>query len=186
MTNNRKTKAEMLQELETLKGLLLEDEDIPLLLPEEHEDIQPASPGRGISSHPSVLPGQASLFDEPLTTKPASGNSIPPINVPPTKTTTNPPVNRTFAKASGENPFLPQHIRQRLHGNNPPPLFEYEAVKKITSATKPFHSRAGSPRQQLIEDVIEGLMPQIETELRHRLFAMSTDELEQLLLNSEE
>ena len=31
MTNTRKTKSEMLQELESIKGLLLENDDIPLL-----------------------------------------------------------------------------------------------------------------------------------------------------------
>lgn len=187
MTNTRKTKAEMLQELESLKGLLLEEEDIPILQPEDYEpeNYGIAQPTR---SHPSVLPGQGSLFDETpgARTSSSTAKSIAPINVPPSKTATPVSTNRTPAKPSGENPFLPEHIRQRLHGNNPPPLFEYETIKKITSATKQFQAKSGSTRQQLIDDVIEGLIPQIETELRHRLFAMSTEELEQLLLSGDD
>lgn len=181
MTNTRKTKAEMLQELESLKGLLLEDEDIPILQLEDDEMAQP------IATHPSVLPGQGSLFDEPARPSSSTAKNIPPINVPPAKPmTTGVTTSRIPVKPSGENPFLPQHIRQRLHGNNPPPLFEYEAIKKINTATRQLQAKTGSPRQQLIEDVITGLMPQIETEIRHRLFAMSTEELEQLLLSSDE
>ena len=180
MTNTRKTKAEMLQELESLKGLLLEEEDITILQLEDDEIDQP-------TTHPSVLPGQGSLFDEPVRPSSSTTKNIPPINVPPTRTTTaSTSVNRAPVKPSGENPFLPQHIRQRLHGNNPPPLFEYEAIKKITTATKQLQGKTGSPRQQLIEEVITGMMPQIETELRHRLFAMSTEELEQLLLSGDD
>lgn len=187
MTNTRKTKAEMLQELESLKGLLLEEEDIPILQPEDYEIVQQTNLHTS-SVHSSVLPGQGSLFDETPAARSTSSSakSIPPINVPPTRAATGMNISRATAKPNGENPFLPQHIRERLHGNNPPPLFEYETIKKITSATKQLQAKNGSPRQQLIEDVIMGMMPQIETELRHRLFAMSTEELEQLLLSGED
>ena len=93
--------------------------------------------------------------------------------------------NRPLAKASGENPFLPQHIRERLHGNNPPPLFEYEAAKKIIRSTKVAAPKTGKPRQYLIEEVMLSMMPQIEIELRHRLFAMSVEDLERLLTDED-
>ncbi|MGV8835863.1 MAG: hypothetical protein ACWA6V_07235, partial [Cellvibrio sp.] len=93
---------------------------------------------------------------------------------------------RPLAKASGENPFLPQHIRERLHGNNPPPLFEYETAKKIISSTKNIAHKTNKPRQYLVEEVMLSMMPQIERELRHRLFAMSVEDLEKLLNEDED
>jgi hypothetical protein len=186
MANTHKTKAEMLQELESIKGLLLEEEDIPLLQSEMYDNIQPATPGAGIQPPHPVLPGQGSLFDDSQANKTSSIKNIPPITIPPSKPITNTTIDRTPSKPSGENPFLPQHIRERLHGNNPPPLFEYEAAQKIATATKLSPYRTNTSRQQLIEDVINGLIPQIETELRHRLFAMSTEDLEQLLIDSDD
>jgi hypothetical protein len=73
-----------------------------------------------------------------------------------------------------------------LHGNNPPPLFEYETAKKILSATKNIANKINKPRQALVEEVISGLMPTIEAELRHRLYAMSVEDLEKLLNEDEE
>lgn len=193
MANTNKTKAEILQELESIKGLLLEEDDIPILQDAEiiadepgytNQAIQkPASP---YTTHESVLPGQGSLFEESghslHTTEKRHGFAAQehqphtnPLQTGQTQTV------RPLAKASGENPFLPQHIRERLHGNNPPPLFEYETAKKIISATKNVAQKLNRPRQHLVDDVIKSMMPQIESELRHRLFAMSVDDLEKLL-----
>lgn len=215
MANTNKTKAEILQELESIKGLLLEEDDIPILQdaeliieetahPATLATIQQTSP---YTTHESVLPGQGSLFDEAAH---ASHTHINPSHINHSQTqdplatadSADPNVKkqgfashiqtsahsqtaRTPVKATGENPFLPQHIRERLHGNNPPPLFEYEAAKKIISATKTITPKTGKPRQQLVDDVLKSLMPQVERELRHRLFAMSVDDLEKLL-NEEE
>lgn len=210
MANTNKTKAEILQELESIKGLLLEDDDIPILqiLDDSHhvdkgitepavETVNhppyTAAPPQPLAHHnPAVLPGQTSLFEDDLTTpshaildkkpgfashlsshKPSFGAAME----------TNAP--RPLAKASGENPFLPQHIRERLHGNNPPPLFEYETAKKIVSATKNIANKINKPRQALVDEVINSLMPQIEVELRNRLFAMSVEDLEKLLNEDE-
>jgi hypothetical protein len=187
MANTHKTKAEILQELESIKGLLLEEEeDIPLLHSEMYDNIQPATPGAGIQPPHPALPGQGSLFEDSQANKTSSSKNIPPISIPPSKTVTNTNIDRTPSKPSGENPFLPQHIRERLHGNNPPPLFEYEAAQKIATATKQTPYKTNTSRQQLIEDVINSLIPQIETELRHRLFAMSPEDLEQLLIDTDD
>lgn len=193
MANTNKTKAEILQELESIKGLLLEEDDIPILQDAEiiadelgytNQAIQKSvSP---YTTHESVLPGQGSLFEESghssHTTEKRQGfvaqehqAHTNPLQTGQTQTV------RPLAKASGENPFLPQHIRERLHGNNPPPLFEYETAKKIISATKNVAQKLNRPRQHLVDDVIKSMMPQIESELRHRLFAMSVDDLEKLL-----
>jgi hypothetical protein len=210
MANTNKTKAEILQELESIKGLLLEEDDIPILqdMEGEHEPLDeslhqelPTLTNR----HESVLPGQGSLFDEPksaitkvaeqldATTK-TSEQALPPQPVKKTTFATqlgathsgNQAEPRPLAKASGENPFLPQHIRERLHGNNPPPLFEYETAKKIINSTKNIVHKTNKPRQYLVEEVILSMMPQIERELRTRLFAMSVEDLEKLLNEDED
>lgn len=200
MANTNKTKAEILQELESIKGLLLEEDDIPILqdtevvaegnygaLPPQQRQPTPYSP------HESVLPGQGSLFDEPSpkVTMPSEAQGIstldgefrkPTIPAAAAANRITPSYNaRPTVKAAGENPFLPQHIRERLHGNNPPPLFEYEAARKIAQATKSSGQKPTRPRQHLVDEVIKCMMPHIERELRHRLFAMSVDDLEKLL-----
>lgn len=218
MANTNKTKAEILQELESIKGLLLEEDGIPILQELDDQDMGDqdahiAPPPSAGTAHPSVLPGQTSLFEQlhndqhqDSTATSAQGDN--PTNTPHTKRShtsdkrhgfaahlsesrlapdsqQNANAIRPLAKASGENPFLPQHIRERLHGNNPPPLFEYETAKKIVSATKNMAHKTNKPRQALVDEVIHGLMPQIEAELRHRLFAMSVEDLEKLLNEDE-
>ena len=103
-----------------------------------------------------------------------------PLNYAVNKSITPPP-RPALAKASGENPFLPQHIRARLHGNNPPPLFD------PATAEKPMAVKASKPaedpfnRQQLIREVTAAVMPQIEQELRQRLHALTDEQLQDLL-----
>lgn len=227
MANTNKTKAEILQELESIKGLLLEEDDIPILQDMEDEDEildeeYHSDPPILFSRHESILPGQGFLFDElnspkvststedritldghtPAVTsiaqqlqqnifathEQAIASSSQDIKKPgfashltsDTHSTAH-QSQRPLAKASGENPFLPQHIRERLHGNNPPPLFEYETAKKIISSTKNITNKNNKPRQYLVEEVMLSMMPQIERELRHRLFAMTVEDLEKLL-----
>jgi hypothetical protein len=195
MASTNKTKAEILQELESIKGLLLEEDDIPILQDMEGEDeslddeLHPEPPVL-ITRHQSVLPGQGSLFDEPKSAVAKIAqqlNASAPAAQEYKKSgfTAYSSSTQPLAKASGENPFLPQHIRERLHGNNPPPLFEYEAAKKIISSTKNTAHKTNKPRQYLMEEVMLSMMPQIERELRHRLFSMSVEDLEKLL-NEEE
>ena len=222
MANSNKTKAEILQELESIKGLLLEEDHIPILqdmeskldeqlerfseIPDEDAHLDPPLL---TSRHESVLPGQGSLFDDANVAiakivdqlNSNASNSPNPYRVPATpeqpKTAFGAPLSSTnrnasamehrpLAKASGENPFLPQHIRERLHGNNPPPLFEYETAKKIINSTKNMANKTNKPRQYLVEEVMLSIMPQLERELRQRLFAMSVEDLEKLLQDDEE
>ena len=205
MANTNKTKAEILQELESIKGLLLEEDHIPIL-----QTIDPDYPDEAAVSNaasynnPSVLPGQTSLFEDEFPhqldrrsagsddnkisfTDKTPGPASHPTNHRPTLSNAiHTSVSRPLAKASGENPFLPKHIRERLHGNNPPPLFEYETAKKIVNSTKNIANKMNKPRQILVDEVVNGLMPQIEAELRHRLLAMSVEELEKLLHEEDE
>src|SRR6478609_4272159 len=164
MANTNKTKAEILQELESIKGLLLEEDNIPILQDMEDEDEIldeefPPEPPLLVARHESVLPGQGSLFAEqksaaaktaqqPNASTQAAQEYKKPAFAPPPNST--PPL----AKASGENPFLPQHIRERLHGNNPPPLFEYETAKKIIKSTKNSPLKTNKSRQYLMEEVM--------------------------------
>lgn len=67
MANSNKTKAEILQELESIKGLLLEEDDIPILqaIDQSVQEESPAPESIQVNN-PSVLPGQTSLFgDDP-------------------------------------------------------------------------------------------------------------------------
>lgn len=205
MANTNKTKADILQELESLKGLLLEEDDIPILQDSDiiFDESAPKAPSP-YGRNESILPGQTSLFGEQGSSNLPAGYAQPtsfggygkhPAVAPAINATPDAAASRSPVKATGENPFLPQHIRERLHGNNPPPLFEYEAARKIISATNnlslkeqksplnvqksPLNTQ--NPRKQLVEDVIASMMPQIESELRHRLFAMSVDDLEKIL-----
>ena len=69
MANTNKTKAEILQELESIKGLLLEEDDIPILQALEGEDeiidtdFHPQTPTQH-TQHEPILPGQGSLFEQ--------------------------------------------------------------------------------------------------------------------------
>ncbi|NIB41543.1 hypothetical protein HBA55_18210 [Pseudomaricurvus alkylphenolicus] len=142
-----------------------------------------------------VLPGQQSLFDaeEP----PASPSNAAEIEAPPNApeaaaphaespevavddTDTN--AARPQAKASGENPFLPKHIRDRLHTDKPlvdiikdSPLPPPESSKPLTEH---LHSevKANLPEdipesrlQSVVDEVIAIYLPKIEAELRERL-----------------
>lgn len=190
MANTNKTKAEILQELESIKGLLLEQDDIPILHDMESEDelldeeFQPELPLL-TNRHESVLPGQGQLFNEQASAAAKITHKFNNAPLAQAASSHSFPDNRPLAKASGENPFLPQHIRERLHGNNPPPLFEYETAKKILGATKNVAFKTNKPRQYLVEEVMLSMMPQIERELRQRLITMSVDELEKLLIDSD-
>lgn len=160
MTNTRKTKTEILQELESIKHLLQESEDIPLL--------QEAFNPQGVN--PQALPGQGYLFDEPQS---AAADAIPSSTL---SAMQNP---RAKAKAIGENPFLPQHIRDRLQGNNPPPLFNENTLALPSNAS-------GKSRLQLINELMTQLQPTLERELRQKLFSLSEQELERLLNEPQE
>lgn len=117
-----------------------------------------------------------------------------------------------LAKASGENPFLPQHIRARLHGNNPPPLFGFPTqpepnpklqtsnplaktlvpqpplsktstlgIETPAQSDAPAKSDPISSRRQLIHELVNYVLPLVESELRQKLQQMTDEELQKLL-----
>jgi hypothetical protein len=224
MVDKSKSKAAMLLELESIKGLLRdEDDDIPILqeIPEhvaqdhytsdhhkqETEHHQTTSPAktrgeqRDFFNSSSMQDSAAKLLDS------LSDFEKTTQSVTATKTATV-PKQTPLAKANGENPFLPEHIRSRLHGNNPPPLFEIEAARKIATTSKPktllgsthvgdsyplpssLSAPAPTPapvpklnmsQHAMIEDIVDNLLPVLEKELRERLEFMTKEMLEDLL-----
>lgn len=237
--NKAKTKSAMLSELESIKGLLLEDDDIPIL--QEVIDHQTDNVSTGLDSQQSAdFDNESSAdfdedlhFDEPLAdeltpakvatdpmTKPATRviveqqrdffssihdadtaeellDSLDDLEEKTSRITAqksladNLKSNRPqLAKPLGENPFLPQHIRERLHGNNPPPLFASETARKIATTSRPvtqlgstqsrFANRPTNPQQELIDNILAKVMPEIEKELRQRLESMSRSMLDEL------
>jgi hypothetical protein len=182
--NKTKTKTEMLLELESIKGLLVEEDNIPILQENlVEENLAEESPVQ----HNVVQSEFNKKNSNPKPTKNTSKNDKHSSSVKQKKT--NP--------EQAENPFLPAHIRSRLHGNNPPPLFEFEAAKKIASANRPTTQlgntrhklapkKAPQPYQQvLINEIMETLLPEMEKVLREKLEIMSTEMLENLKAEKE-
>lgn len=165
--NPNKTKGEILSELESIKGLLVEEDDIPILQEVELQDFDPIA-------LPFRKPGgtQASMFDdllEEITPLPLDQALHP-----------SPAPTRPVPKAAGENPFLPQHIRDRLQGNNPPPFFDFDMSQKINHAYKTIGKASYENRHDLVNDLIKRYLPQIEQDLRLKLLAMTEEELKKL------
>lgn len=252
--NKGKTKAAMLQELESIKGLLRDDDDIPILqeviapaekphqaplarhnldeLQVQFQELSQAIAGgkteesiysEAVASKPlesritekaadtsaslmdaftrasqhqpksAISNQQASLFQEKESQyEEASSTQRYPDSAADHPDADNRIQRPPLARASGENPFLPQHIRARLHGNNPPPLFDFSPGKnlpgsKSANETKTGHSEFKTEskpdntlRQHVIQEVIASVMPQLEKELRRRLEELSEQELEQM------
>lgn len=125
---------------------------------------------------PGVLPGQRSLFDNKNTPVKTPDQSV-------TKTATRPTV-----QSRGENPFLPQHIRERLHTNKALlDIIKESPVPQVTTPTRParYTSEQTKPQEnlkenlppvlpsdklhQMVEGIIAVYLPKIEAELRQRL-----------------
>src|SRR5690554_5500385 len=150
-----------------------------------HEDALPTQPDSPAAPSPysSHEPTNNSI-EEPL---PFYGNSQDDEAINKSASNFGKPQssrsNTGKPKASGENPFLPQHIRARLHGNNPPPLFDTTSVPTPRSrSTSLFKTEAGhsSARQDLIRELVDKVMPQIEQDLRQRLQLMTDEELQKM------
>lgn len=83
-------------------------------------------------------------------------------------------------RASGENPFLPKHIRERLKSYQQAALpLEPEPPTPTPPAQT---ASAQSPnRAELVNNVIKALQPDIEKRLRQQLAGLSVEELRGLL-----
>ncbi len=145
------TKDTLLDELESIKGLLLDEDDIPILS-EVIESIEPL---------PDDSPRQPSLFQS----SPRSREPQRPASI---------------TRASGENPFLPEHIRARLHGNRPPPLVEDLITQSPSQPRTEAGMDASKTRSALIDEVIQASLPDIEARLRARLTTLTQEQLQAL------
>ncbi len=230
-----KTKAAMLNELESIKGLLLEEDDIPILQEvieqqATHTPIQPKTEekeaeekttSKTIAEAKTLYEEQQDFFNSPLYTPPdsefdhADSTDKYPLDsandlldtlsdlekhteeVTASKLSDNQKstfARPSLAKATGENPFLPEHIRARLHGNNPPPLFASETARKISNTSVPSRqlgntfslgaasstTKVNNYQEDIIDSIIDKMMPEIEKELRNRLETMSKNILDEL------
>jgi len=205
MVNNKdKTRSGILQQLESIKGLLSErplaahhsigaenaNDRLPDLslnrqerhsLQQECEKLNAAIPTFATSDLSAPLaappkasptPSQSSLFDS-APAEPAQSVTSHVSFAP--KVTLNP--QDSYAKAQGENPFLPQHIRERLHGNNPPPIFSTPPSEQSVENT---HHRSNN-KQSLINALVEQMRPDMERHIRLALDKLSEEELGRLL-----
>jgi hypothetical protein len=243
MGNTTKTKAAMLNELESIKGLLLEEDDIPILQEEVIEPRAESTPAPARPQEPetkmtaqtkattkTIFEEQQDFFHSPSHSEAHHNHSNPystnhehqatttaaielvetelldtlsELEKHTAEVTAGKPIKDThkhsferpnLAKATGENPFLPEHIRARLHGNNPPPLFANVTARKIANSSVPSRQLgntftvAGNSKshhqqdaiENIIESIIEKMMPEIEHELRSRLELMSKNLLDEL------
>lgn len=240
MGNTTKTKAAMLNELESIKGLLLEEDDIPILqeevieqaaqglhakaaapqesattmtaqtkaatrvIFEEQQDFFHAhSHSETIHNHNHTHTHNQSHSDQETAAKDLVDSELLDTLSELEKHTAEVTAGKlakdahkhsfarpNLAKATGENPFLPEHIRSRLHGNNPPPLFATETAKKIATSSIPSRqlgntftvasNTKSNHQQDIIDSIIDKMMPEIEQELRSRLELMSKTLLEEL------
>ncbi|GAB3093492.1 hypothetical protein G8770_06555 [Aestuariicella hydrocarbonica] len=86
-----------------------EESQEPVISSSEPEITPPATAAEALA--PGVLPGQQSLFDK------SRSDSTAPLEPQDEDQTTSRPQRKSESKARGENPFLPKHIRDRLHTN---------------------------------------------------------------------
>jgi len=226
-----KTKAAMLLELESIKGLLLEEDDIPILqeveliesqtLDTNPLDVNELKEGEvkpltfsttapePIKPAPRVIVEEQQDFFASSTSHAEQNqddadsdllNTIEELEKHTADVSAHKyshdahkaPVRPSLTKATGENPFLPAHIRSRLHGNNPPPLFAQEAARKIASASIPTRllgntfgaaqptTKGTRLRNAIVDDIVEKFMPEIERELREKLELLTKEQLEDL------
>ena len=172
----------MLDELESIKKLLLENEDsnefdIPTLdhpavesvekileplftndITEIDADIRGEEYEHSLQSQTSdttfetssKLVQQQNLFQEPGSSVKIGDNNI--------------------VKARGENPFLPKHIRDRLHGDRS--MLSNTVVQSLSGAAK-------GETDEIIDELIAELLPDIEVKLRKRLKSLIEQPLQQ-------
>ncbi len=229
-----KNRAAILQELESIKGLLVDEEEIPVLqevidtaeaqlesgesvdeedlqeLQQAYRDLLQAQDNTGSEEEiapdtPTVEPTanetavkaelQTSLFAtdfselEDQTSAPSDEFAVE-AKAPESEADKPLDLDRRgssarrpgVTKATGENPFLPAHIRARLHGNRPPPLFEPHMPPPAPTVEASKSSEPGDRvnRALLTDELVAEFLPQIEAALRDRLQAMTEEQILQL------
>jgi hypothetical protein len=188
MAKTPKNKTDILQELESIQRLLLED-GIPILeaeirMPTEFTPTTPSHSAPQLQAPPplSQPPHQSSLFDET-----ASDNSPPEISAIPSRSTHYPPLHPDTTsplRGKGENPFLPQHIRERLQGNP----FSKKSVRQANEHNASTINEQPRPYSldTIIDEIVADTLPRIEAKLRAKLSDIAPEEIETLIKLSED
>lgn len=102
---------------------------------------------------PGVLPGQHSLFEGTAEqAQQVTGSEASSARAL---------ASHMLKKPLGENPFLPEHIRNRLKGAT-------VAKPQTPPAAEPQVSQA-DPREALVDELVDEFLPKIEQQLRLRL-----------------
>ncbi len=154
------TRAELLRELENLRAQLAatdegdEDQDqIPLLIDKVENAMSDAAAGNR---------NRARKAQKKSATSGATPGRL-------SSEATSPP------KGRGDNPFLPQHIRDRLEERRQALADDIAQASSFFPA-KPDRPRTAAPKldllpgeQSLVDDLVAEYLPRIETELRRRL-----------------
>ncbi len=130
---------EFLHQLESISQLLDQNDDIPIL--EESIDDEHSN--------------QVTIDDiRNSTTPPLKKHKIPAPVLP-----------SATKKASGNNPFLPDHIRNR-RGENKDQLLEEQV------------NQPGNPYEKVIDEIVRFYLPRMEADLRKRLEKITTSVLQ--------
>jgi len=138
-----------------------EDYDYLLDIPDNTDENSGKTPTVNPAEKPSdaldVLPGQQSLFSENESANLGQGSDTSALI----------DNEETFGKATGENPFLPKHMKDRLEKEKSLYQREIDAATKIPG----LNPYVGKPdaEQALINELVKLYLPQIEEELRRRL-----------------
>lgn len=146
-------KQDLVKELERIRDSLLADSGGIVHSP-------PSNSAPPDNHHNPPPERQQSLFDEPepngkhTTLKPA------PSSIP-------------------ENPFLPNHIRQRLQSNRTQLMQELAAISSQANSRQPAKSKNIDARvEQLVDEIVSSKIESIEQELRERLRILIKDSME--------
>ncbi len=179
------------------------------------ELVDEAAPQKDqIKLSPGALPGQQSLFSEqtpPASTdthnspsspnstaasksasievKPGTTEKVQTSDRPSTQALKNNPILSPPKKTSGENPFLPKHIRDRLSGTSDLPAYDnpYNAATLNTKVSPTTFQVTSNPEQDstqsftqnsvqnqsehdlIIDSLVAQYLPEIEAKLRQKL-----------------
>ena len=143
----------------------------------EQQDFFPLAASEEL---PKVTAGSTTNPNSPLSTNQPMTSTTPFVQPP------------TPIKAASQNPFLPEHIRARLQGNNTSSSTAENKVKtsNVSHLSSVSNSNFTAPtslakktnlQQQLLDEIVAKVLPQIEKELRGRLGAMSKSMLEDFM-----
>lgn len=145
-----KTTDSIIEELESIRDSLLETYQDQQSVPSY---ANTNSPTKEQTMPPNALPGQRSLFDDSVVHE--SKSNKPDIS-------------------QSENPFLPKHIRDRLHGDTHLQYFEESDLTKdyytrADAIKDDIHKNESLKEHVIINEIVERYLPMMERELRQRL-----------------